>query len=272
MMITFAASGNFDVIYTSNESLPAICVEAMEVVPDVKFIVNDAWVVGNDRMFTTFFNKWQQAYLTGYMMALISVSDMEGANPDKKIGMVYGQHYTMMDDILIPGMTAGAKAVDPDFEFIPALLGNWYDAGKAEQLTQSMIDQGADVFTAICGSGNPGVVSAARKAGKYVVWFDNAGFDKGPGVVIGSIGADTEGVTLLNLERVADGTLPWGEPELLGAERGYINVPLRAGPYVRGVSEDVRMKFEETYNKIISGEMEIPVDRAVLDKLNAAAQ
>jgi riboflavin transport system substrate-binding protein len=271
MLLTFAASGNFDVIYTSNESMPPMIAEIMDEVPDVKFIVNDGWVTGYDRLFTTFFNKWQQSYFYGYIMALISVSEMENINPDKKIGLVFGQHYTMMDELIIPGMEAGAKAVDPEFEVVTAMLGNWYDAGKAEQLTNSMIEAGADVFGAICGSGNAGVINAARNAGLYIAWFDNQGFDKAPGTIVASVGADAAAATELNLERVADGTLPWGEPEMLGMEKGYVYVPLRAGPYVRGVSEDVRMKFQETYDKVRNGEIVLVTPQSVLDKLNAAS-
>ncbi|MCK5250066.1 MAG: BMP family ABC transporter substrate-binding protein [Spirochaetaceae bacterium] len=272
MLLAFAASGKYDVIYTSNESMSPLIVEIMDIVPNVKFIVNDSYVRGNDRLFTTFFNKWQQSYFYGYMMALISLSDMENINTDKKIGLVFGQHYVMMDDLIIPGIEAGARAVDPEFELITAMLGNWYDAAKAEQLALSMVQQGVDVFGTIAGSGNAGVLSAAVNKGVYVVWYDNLGFDKAPGTVVASIEADNGGGTENNLKRLIEGTLPWGEPEVLGMEHGYIYVPLRAGAYVRSVPEDVRAAFEQQYNKVVDGEIKLPVPQAVLDKIDAASK
>ncbi|MBE0635931.1 BMP family ABC transporter substrate-binding protein, partial [Candidatus Bipolaricaulota bacterium] len=272
MLYTFAASGNYDVIYTSNEALGPLCVEVIKQVPDVKFIVNDSYVVGNDRLFTTFFNKWQQSYLFGYLMGLISVSDMENVTIDRKIGLVYGQHYVMMDDLIIPGIEAGAQAVDPAFSLVTAMLGNWYDAAKAEQLANSMADQGVDVFGAIAGSGNAGVLSSAVNKGLYVLWYDSDGFDKAPGTVVCSFITDSEAATTRNLENLVAGTLAWGEPEVLGAEEGYIYVPIRDARYVSSLPEDIRIQFEERYHEIVSGELEIVVPQEVLDKINAAAQ
>ena len=272
MLLTFAASGNYDVIYTSNESMGPLCAEVISQVPDVKFIVNDSYVVGNDRMFTTFFNNTQQAYLFGYMMALISISEMDNINIDKKVGLVYGQHYVMMDDMIIPGMQAGAQAVDPEFELVTAMLGNWYDAAKAEQLANSMADQGVDVFGTIAGSGNAGVLSSAVNKGLYVLWYDSDGYDKAPGTVVCSIIKDNGAATTRNLENLVDGTLAWGEAEVLGAEQGYIYVSLRDASYINSLPEAVRTQFEEVYNQIVGGELVIAVPQEVLDKINAAAQ
>ena len=88
-LLSFASSGKYDVIYTSNEVMGGLAYQVAEQVPNVKFIVNDAYVKGHDRLYTIFLNKYQQSYFYGYMMALISLSEMEGANPDKKIGTGY---------------------------------------------------------------------------------------------------------------------------------------------------------------------------------------
>ncbi|MBU1050884.1 BMP family ABC transporter substrate-binding protein [Candidatus Bipolaricaulota bacterium] len=271
MLLTFAASGNYDVIYTSNEALGPLCVEVLNQVPDVKFIVNDAYVVGNDRLFTTFFNNTQEAYLFGYMMGLISISNMDNVTIDRTVGLVYGQHYVMMDDMIIPGMEAGAQAVDPAFHLVTAMLGNWYDAAKAEQLANSMADQGVDVFGTIAGSGNAGVLSSAVNKGLYVLWYDSDGYDKAPGTVVCSIIKDNGAATTKNLENLVDGTLAWGEPEILGAEEGYIYVSLRDARYINSLPEDVRTQFEEMYHKVVSGELEIIVPQDVLDRIDAAA-
>ena len=271
MLLTFAASGAYDVIYTSNESMGPLCVEVLEQVPNVKFIVNDAYVLGVDGLYTTFFNNTQQAFLFGYMMALISTSEMENVNADKKVGLVFGQHYVMMDDMIIPGMEQGAQYLDPEFELVTAMLGNWYDAGKAAQLADSMAEQGVDVYGSICGSGNAGVLSSAVNNGLYVLWYDSDGFDKAPGTVVASFIKDNAAATTRNLERLLEGTLPWGEAEILGAEEGYIYVPVRAGAYVRSVPEAVRDQFQLVYDQVVSGEIDISVPQEVLDKINAAA-
>jgi basic membrane lipoprotein Med (substrate-binding protein (PBP1-ABC) superfamily) len=270
-LISFAASGKYDVIYTSNEVMGGLAYQAAQQVPKVKFLVNDAYVRGNDRVYTAFVNKYEQSYLYGYMMALVSVSGMQGTNPDKKIGLVFGQHYTMMDDLIMPGMEAGAKAVDPGFELKSAMLGNWYDAKKAESLATNLIEAGVDCLGAIAGSGNPGVIRAAANRKVYVIYYDVEAFDKAPGTIVGSVEAHNGELSLDTLERLAQGKIPWGQPEVVGLRQGYVTVPLRAPAWVNTVPEEARKKFEAVYNRILNGELSLPVPQAVLDKIHNAS-
>lgn len=270
-LTSFASSGRFDVIYTSNESMGPMAAKVAAKVPNVKFIVDDSWVIGNPRIYCSLMNKYQQSYLYGYMMALVSTSTMPGVNPDKKIGFIYGQHYTTMDDLIIPGIELGAKAVDPSFEVKTVMLGNWYDATKAESLTNSLIDEGVDVMGSVCGSGVAGVISACKNRGIYMIYYDTAGFDKGPGVIVGAVEANVDDMVANNLERLLAGTLPWGTSEVFGAEKGYISVPVNAPAYVNSVPEAQRQAFSAELAKVINGTKDLSIPQAVLDKINAAA-
>jgi simple sugar transport system substrate-binding protein len=269
--IAMAASGKYDVIYSSNESTGGMAIEAAKQVPNVKFIVNDCYVKGNDRIASTFMNKYQQSYLYGYMMALISSSQMKGANQQKKIGFVYGQHYITLDELIIPGMIAGAKAVDPAFEVKTVMLGNWYDAKKAESLANSLIDAGVDCIGCSAGSGNAGVIRAAANRGIYMCYYDTPAFDKAPSTIVGCVVSENGDVVMRNLDALAVGKIKWGTPEVLGAEQGFITVPLKAPSWVGLVSEDVRKKFQDEYDKVVSGEKPLPLPQATLDKINAAS-
>lgn len=270
--VAFAASGKYDVVYSSNEALGAMAVAAAKQVPNVKFIVNDCYVSGNDRIFTSFFNKFEQGYLYGYTMALVSSSSMPGMNADKKIGLVYGQHYSTLDDLIAPGIEAGAKAVDPAFELKSVMLGNWYDAKKAESLANSLFDAGVDVIGSIAGSGNAGVIRAAVNRGAKVVYFDVAAFDKAPGTIVASVGAENGDLVMKNLQLLVEGKIPWGKPEVLGTSDGYISMPLRAPGYVSNVPEDLRKLIQAEFDALSSGAKKLPVPQAVLDKINAASQ
>jgi basic membrane lipoprotein Med (substrate-binding protein (PBP1-ABC) superfamily) len=270
--VAFAASGKYDVVYSSNEALGAMAVAAAKQVPNVKFIVNDCYVSGNDRIFTSFFNKFEQGYLYGYTMALVSSSSMPGMNADKKIGLVYGQHYSTLDDLIAPGIEAGAKAVDPAFELKSVMLGNWYDAKKAESLANSLFDAGVDVIGSIAGSGNAGVIRAAVNRGAKVVYFDVAAFDKAPGTIVASVGAENGDLVMKNLQLLVEGKIPWGKPEVLGTADGYISMPLRAPGYVSNVPEDIRKLIQAEFDALSSGAKKLPVPQAVLDKINAASQ
>ncbi len=99
-----------------------------------------------------------------------------------------------------------------------------------------------------------------------------AAFDKAPGVILGSVGAENGDIVMRNLDWLVEGKIPWGKPDVVGAEQGFISVPTKAPAWVNGVPEDVRNKFEEEMNKVITGERSLPVPQAVLDKIDAAAQ
>ena len=270
-LVSFAASGKYDVVYTSNEVMGGLAWQAAQQVPKVKFLVNDAYVRGHERIYTAFVNKYEQSFLYGYMMALVSQSGMEGTNPDKLIGLVFGQHYTMMDDLIMPGMLEGARALDPGFELKSAMLGNWFDAKKAESLAGNLIDAGVDCLGAIAGSGNPGVLRAAANRKSYVVYYDVAAFDKAPGTIVGSVTAQNSELSFDILQKLADGKIPWGKPDVVGLRQGYVTVPLRAPGWVSAVPEAARKKFEELYNRVLSGELSLPVPQAVLDKIHNAS-
>jgi simple sugar transport system substrate-binding protein len=184
---------------------------------------------------------------------------------------VYGQHYVTLDELIIPGMEAGARAVDPAFEVKSVMLGNWYDAKKAESLANSLIDAGVDVIACIAGSGNAGVIRAAVNRGVLMCYYDTPGFDKAPGTIVGAVVSENGDVVMRNLDALVAGTIKWGQAEVLGVEQGFITVPLKAPAWKSGVSEDVRTRFEAEFAKVESGERALPVPQATLDKINAAS-
>ena len=269
-LTSMAASGNYDVIYTSNESMGPMVAAVAKQVPNIKFIVNDSWVMGNNSIYCSFTNKYQQSYLYGYMMALVSTSTLPGVNPEKKIGFIYGQHYTTMDDLIIPGIEAGAKAVDPAFELKTVELGNWFDATKAESLTNALIDEGVDVMGSVCGSGLAGVINACKTKNAYMVTYDAANFDKAPGLIVGSVESQIGDMVTNDLDELLAGTIKWGTSEVFGADKGYVSSPIKAPAWMI-VPESTRLQYEAEYNKVISGSKALPVPQAVLDKINAAA-
>jgi basic membrane lipoprotein Med (substrate-binding protein (PBP1-ABC) superfamily) len=105
----------------------------------------------------------------------------------------------------------------------------------------------------------------------YVIYYDVEAFDKAPGTIVGSVEAHNGELSLDTLERLAQGKIPWGQPEVVGLRQGYVTVPLRAPAWVNTVPEEARKKFEAVYNRILNGELSLPVPQAVLDKIHNAS-
>ncbi len=242
---SLAATGKQDVIITSNPAMPGICAAVSKKFPSQYFIVMDGYLEDNDHIYTLRYDQEQQAMLNGHLAGLVTSSEMEGANDQLTIGLIAGQEYPDMLDLIAPGFLAGAKAVDDAIELDFRAVGNWYDAAKGAELARAMISAGVDVILPIAGGANQGVVTAAHEAGIYVLWFDANGYAQQPGTVVGSTSIQQDTATYDTLVKAIEGTLPYGEAVTLGLESGFITFIEDDELYTSYVPEKVRTAQNE---------------------------
>ena len=221
-VLALAATGEYDLIISSNPSLPEIAAAVAKDAPNQKFLILGGYLDANPQIKTISFNQYEQGYLNGHWAALVSKSGLPHSNPDLVIGLLAGQEYPEMNNDILAGFRDGALAVDPAFKVDFRVLGNWYDAAKAESLARDMIANKADVILTIAGGGNQGVIKAAKDAGTYVTWFDSPGYASAPETVVGAslvrqAGACTEAVL-----QALDGKLEFGKPTKLGIKEGAV--------------------------------------------------
>jgi simple sugar transport system substrate-binding protein len=258
-LTALVAEGQYDLIISSNPALPEIIEPISRQFPKQEFLVFDAWAAGNPRVTTFRYNQREQAYLSGYMAALVSLSNMKYANAAKKIGIVAGQEYPAMNDIILPAYLEGARAVDPGFEVDFRVVGNWYDAAKGADLARAMKAAGVDVIMPIAGGANQGVVAAAKDSGYYVAWFDDNGYAKAPGYVVSSSVMAQEKLAYEKTFAWIAGTLAKGTPATLGIRDGYIDFVDNDPIYVQTVPKELRDREAALLGKIKSGELALTV-------------
>ena len=99
-----AAEAKYDVIISSNPSLPEIVGPIIEQFPEQKFILLDAECSGNANICTMCYNQYEQAYLAGYSSGLFTKTH--------KLALVAAQEYPVMNNIIFPYFEKGAKAAD----------------------------------------------------------------------------------------------------------------------------------------------------------------
>lgn len=258
-LTSFVASGKFDLVITSNPSMPELIHNISRSFPKQKFICLDGYLAGNPNLYTALYNQLEQGYVTGYLAGLVSISGMKGTNPDKKIGMIIGQNYPAMDKMIIPGFTQGLKAVDPAFQLDIRVLGNWYDAAKAADLSRSIYAGGADVILPICGSASQGAVKVAQETGKYLVFFDNDEFARAPQNILGCTVLHQEELAYRSLKAAVEGTLPFGKAEVVGMREGYIEFLDKNPAYIKNVPESIRKKVDTVIQAVKSGQLTFQV-------------
>jgi len=256
---SLCADKKYNLIISSNPSIPQIIAPVSEQFPDQDFLVFDAFNEGNSHVTTFRYNQREQAYISGYQAALVSASSMKYANKQKKIGLIAGQEYPAMNDIILPAYLEGAKAVDPSFTVDFRIVGNWYDAAKGAELARAMKAAGVDVIMPIAGGANQGVVSAAKEDGFYVAWFDDNGYAQAPGYVIASSIMAQERLAYEKTKSWIDGTLTRGIPSTVGIADKYIDFVATDPAYIETVPQILRDKQAALMQKLYAGELALPV-------------
>ena len=254
---TLASEKQYDLIITSNPAMPEICREVKRTYPDQEFLILEGSKIDNDTVSTFLFSHLELSYMLGYFAGLVTTSDMPGANDALKVGLIAGQEYPEMNQKIRPGFQQGVEAAAPGAEVDFRVIGNWYDATKASDLTKSMIDSDVDVILTIAGGANQGVVTAAKETGKYVLWYDTNGYSIEPGTVIGSglIREDKAAYeqTLLALQ----GNLPAGSSVYAGVNEGFLDFISDDPHYIDSVPENIRDAQNELVRKFKDGQLQL---------------
>lgn len=254
-LTSMAASGEYDLIVSSNPEIPDIVLNVLEGFPDQRFLLLDAWLQGNEQMHTVMFNQREQAFLAGHFAGLVGRSSMVDQDGEMRAGLLAGQEYPIMNEVIRPGYELGLRSVDPDATVDFRVLGNWYDAGRAAELANSMYITGSHIVLTIAGGGNQGVISAARDHDGYVIWYDTPGLDEAPGVVVGSTYIELDRAAYERTLSAIRGELSFGEAEVLGVADGYVGFVQDDRLYERHVDEAVRTEMAVMVDKMKRGDV-----------------
>ena len=203
--------------------------------------------------FATFlYNQVEQTYFLGYLAGLVTKSDMDGANPDLKLGMIVAQQYPALDKMMRPGFEKGAKAVDPGITVDFRVIGNWYDANKAADLANAMFDVGVDGIMTICGGANQGVINAAKERGKYVYFMDSNEYAQAPGTILGCGVLEQDRLVYEVMKDAIQGKVEFGTASIYHARDGYVDFidddPLYTDNVPKGIQDDLKVVVDQIRN------------------------
>ena len=253
-LTSMAASLSYDLIVSSNPSLPDIVAGISAKFSSQYFMLLDAEMSGNSHVYALRYNQREQAYMAGYIAALETTAN----GGVKRIGLVAAQEYPVMNNIILPAYLEGARAVDPLYTVDFRIVGNWFDAAKAAELAADMIHNGVRVILCIAGGANEGTVNTASQQNAKVIWFDTNGYDIKPGTVIGSSVLRQDLAAYNQTLMFLAGTLPFGKTEVMGVNDGYVDFVEDDPLYTAAVSGEIRNKQAEMIAKIRSGELLLP--------------
>jgi simple sugar transport system substrate-binding protein len=258
---SLAATGSYDLILTTNPSMPGICADVAKDFPSQKFAVVDGMLAGNAQIYTLLYNQVEQGYFAGYLAGLVTKSTMKGANKDLKVGAIVAQEYPALTVEMIPGYTQGFKAIDSKITLDYRIVGNWYDATKGADLANSMFDSGVDVILCIAGGAGQGVIKAAQDRGKYVIYFDADLYSLAPNTIVGCATLDQARATTEVLKKAIAGSLPYGTADIVATKDGYVDFADKNPLYTKAVTKDVLDKMAVMLKQFRTGAKSLPVPK-----------
>jgi basic membrane protein A and related proteins len=151
----------------------------------------------------------------------------------------------------INAFTMGARSVDPSITTTVIFTGDWSMAVKEAEATNSLADQGADVFT-MHVDGPKVVVETAAKRGKFVCGYHASQAKLAPNAYL--TGAEWNWITAYKTIIDAART---GKPHPNFVRGGLREGFVKASPYGAMVPEGARKKADEVKAAMIAGTFDI---------------
>lgn len=255
-LTALAASGNYDLIISSNPSLPELAVPLTKQFPDIQFILLDAELSGNAAIETVQYNQCEQAYLAGYAAGVATVStELPFANPEKKVALIAAQEYPVMNNIILTYFTQGVCDAAPGSSIDFRVVGNWYDASKGAEIARVLYNDGVDVILPIAGGAGQGVIAAAQELNFYITWFDDNGFSQAPGFVISSTVMEQMRMAYEVTKDYLEGNAAFGTARTVGVREGYVKFVQDDPLYISSLPEQDRARIDAVYEDIKSGRL-----------------
>lgn len=260
-----AEEGKYDVIISNGSSSAEVIEQVAEEFPDQKFVMFDSDMEEGKwpNLYAISYKQNEGSYLAGVLAALVTESDMENANEEKKIGFVGGSEHPIITDFLV-GYIAGAKSVDPDIKVYVSYIGSWDDTAKGKETAIAQYNQGVDIIFPAAEQAGLGCVEAAAEMDKYIIGVDSdqamlfSGTDEAKANVILTSVLKNVGDSLVRMaEMEMEGTVPYGQYESLGLKES--GAGLADNDYFqKNVPDDIKSIIEEKKQEVLDGKVEIP--------------
>lgn len=247
---------------------------AAEANPDERFAIVDYQYTDDsgapieiDNIQPLVFNTHEAAYLAGYLAAGMTETGKVGTWGGAKIPTV---------TIFMDGFADGIERHNEDKGTNVELLGwdkesqegeftnDFENTGLAKQISQNLIQQGADIIMPVAGPIGESAAVAAEEAGKVnIIWVDSDGYESLSNygsIIISSVMKGMDVAVEESIRRASEGDYT-NEPYVGTLENDGVGL----APYHEfedQVPQELKDEIEQLREDIISGELEVQSDAA----------
>ena len=212
--------------------------------PKVKFIVLYGAPTTVPNVSSVSFDPFSTTYVDGVAAALMSKTG--------KIGIISGEDSDVFQK-LVSGVKQGVASQRKDGQVKVVFSGDYSDAQKNKEASQTLIDGGTDVLMGYLDAGAAVMAKTAQSNGKYVVGLTGDMHDIAPKAVITSGITDIGRILADTITKAQQGDFKGGQQQLFGLKDGYGGV----GRFGAFVPESVQTKVNETAKGIGDGSVTV---------------
>lgn len=254
-----ACEDDYDLIIGASSNIADFIQEHGPNYPDKMFAVIDT-TVDLPNVQSISFAQNEGSFLAGAAAALFTQhTEIEGVNDKAIIGWVGGMDIPVLHDFYT-GYEQGAKYINPDIKILQSFAGSWTDPLKGKELTLAQFDQGADIVMNVASGTGPGILEAAKEAGKYVIGVDLDQDNDQPGSVLTSMVKRVDSAVYLTIQSAVEGNFQGGSTKYLSlAENGVSLTDFSVMKEHLGdkFPQEIVDKVDELAKKIIDGEIKV---------------
>lgn len=254
-----ACEDDYDLIIGASSNIADFIQEHGPNYPDKMFAVIDT-TVDLPNVQSISFAQNEGSFLAGAAAALFTQhTEIEGVNDKAIIGWVGGMDIPVLHDFYT-GYEQGAKYINPDIKILQSFAGSWTDPLKGKELTLAQFDQGADIVMNVASGTGPGILEAAKEAGKYAIGVDLDQDNDQPGSVLTSMVKRVDSAVYLTIQSAVEGDFQGGSTKYLSlAENGVSLTDFSVMKEHLGdkFPQEIVDKVDELAKKIIDGEIKV---------------
>ncbi len=219
--LTTLAQQKYD-IEVANGFLMADAVNAVATqIPTAKIAIIDFSAAGlkdkPDNVLGLLFKEQEGGYLVGYLAGLWAKD-----NDATTISTVGGQKIPPVDHY-IAGFQAGAKAANPDLEFLNAYSQDFIDPAKCKEIALDQIAKGSKVVFQVAGQCGLGALDAAKEKGVQGIGVDADQAYLGEHVLTSALKRVDVSV-FKAIKSVQDGTFKGGTDDIATVANGGVGI------------------------------------------------
>jgi basic membrane protein A len=221
--------------------------------PDQKYVFFDDELT-EPNVLSVKYAQNEGSYLAG-VLAAVAATDKATfplSSGEAKIAVVAGMDLPVIQDFIV-GFKQGAQTIAKDVDVQVIFIGNFNDAQKAYDLTQTAIQNGANVVYNVAGPAGLGILKGAADANKYAIGVDSDQNGLHPDNVVASMTKGIGNSIYDSIKQIRDGKAEFGTLRIYGLANDGVGLIYND----KLVPDAVKAQVDAAKAKVVSGELKV---------------